>query len=174
VLGITQGCPVSPSSLFLWRLSVAFIPKSNEDFIETMAKQGSLHAFINDLPLPAMVACACGESRFGKSVIYNSTGCPFNLQKPKEWKYPECSIMKIGTINKIGEHAKPAPFCVALNLCDAGRLWCEWIMHWPNTKATDQVLAFRSNAKEFARNLHLVGFAEGKKENTAKICRPHR
>jgi hypothetical protein len=43
-------------------------------------------------------------------------------------------------------------------------------MHWPNTKARDQVLAFRSNAKEFARNLHLVGFAEGKKENTAKFA----
>lgn len=146
-------------------------PKNNQDFIETMAKEGCLWAYINDLPLPAMVACACGESGFGTSHIYIVTGCPFNLQKPKDWKYPECKIIPLQTINKQGEKPKLAPFCRADSLGDAARLWCEWILHWPNGRNRTLLLAYIGSPKEFARNLHLVGFAEGKRANTEKFAK---
>jgi hypothetical protein len=150
---------------------MAYIPNSKEDFIRKMAAAGSLYASMNDLPLQAMIACACEESGFGTSKIYLMTGCPFNLQKPAEWKYPQCTIMKIGTVNKAGEKAKPAPFCVANTLEDAGRLWCEWILNWPNKSPRDTLLALRKIPKQFAVNLFLVGFAEGKKANTEKFAK---
>jgi hypothetical protein len=119
--------------------------------------------------LQAMIACACVEGTFGTSQIYLQTGCPFNLQKPKEWKYPQCTTTTIKTNNFKNEKPKAATFCNANSLEDAGRLWCEWILNWPNKSPRDTLLALRKDPKQFAVNLHLVGFAEMKKENTAEF-----
>ena len=150
---------------------MVFHPESNQDFINAMARAGAHHAYKNNLPLPAMLGCACEESGFGTSPIYNLTGCPFNLQRPKDWTWPECVTMDRPTNNKEGEKAKPAPFCVAKDLAEAARLWCEWILHWPNKKPRDALLLFRDNPKEFARNLYLVGFAESSKAKTEKYVK---
>lgn len=146
-----------------------YIPASNDEFIDYMAKQGRPWATKYGFPLPAMIACACVESGFGTSTIYRLTGCPFNLQKPAGWKYPQCSTRLIPTINKAGEQAKPSPFCLAKDLADAARLWCEWINYWPNPKARNAVIGFSQDAVLFASQLHLVGFAESKKANTKKF-----
>ena len=150
---------------------MSYIPKSKEDFIRKMAAAGSLYASMNNLPLQAMLACACAESGFGTSKIYQMTGCPFNLQKPAEWSYPQCAIMKIDTVNKAGEKARPAPFCMANTLEEAGRLWCEWLLNWPNPSPRNTLLALRNDPKQFAANLFLVGFAEGKKANTEEFAK---
>jgi hypothetical protein len=140
-----------------------FIPKTPQDFIAAMAAAGAPSASKEDLPLPAMIACACLESSYGSSTIYLATGCPFNLQKPPEWRYPKCEIKYLPTRNKDGEDPKPAPFCVATSLEDAARLWCEWIKYWPNRSPRDVLLSLSKQPVLFASNLHLVGFAEAKK-----------
>ncbi len=147
----------------------AFIPKNPEEFIEKMAVSGKPWTDQYNYPLAALIACACGESAFGTSKIYKLTGCPFNLQKPSHWKYPNCRIIHLKTINKEGEKPKLSPFCCAESLRDAARLWCEWIYYFPNTKKKVELEAFRNDAKLFASNLHLVVFAEAKKEKTQKF-----
>jgi hypothetical protein len=146
-----------------------YIPSSPDDFIAKMAEAGQANAILYRYPLPAMIACACGESGFGTSLIYKVTGCPFNLQKPPEWKYPMCKTIPLDTVNKPGEKAKPAPFCSAAHLGEAGRLWCEWIAYWPNKKARDALEALADDAIAFAAALHLVGFAASSKAATKKF-----
>lgn len=141
-----------------------------EKFAKEMAKHGKTSADQYGYPLLAMVACACGESGFGTSSIFKRTGCPFNLQKPKEWEWPKCEIVMLSTVNKPGEDPKPAPFCKATTLGDAARLWCEWIAHWPNQNARQQLIATRGNPKAFAENLFLVGFANSNRSATKKFA----
>lgn len=149
--------------------SYKFLLKEQQDFIVDMAKAGKAKAKEFGYPLSAMIACACGESRFGMSDIYKRTGCPFNLQKPADWAYPKCEVEQHGTENKPGEKAKPAPFCKAKDLGDAARLWCEWIAHYPRQAVRDQLLAHRLNPKAFAENLFLVNFAASIQERTKKF-----
>jgi hypothetical protein len=146
-----------------------YIPTSPDDFIEKMAENGRAITLLYQYPLPAMIACACGESGFGTSLIYKTTGCPFNLQKPAEWKYPMCKTIPLNTVNKPGEKPKPAPFCSAADLGEAARLWCEWIAYWPNKKARGALEAVADDAVAFAKALHLVGFAASSKAATQKF-----
>jgi len=150
-------------------LSDPYLPSSPDDFIEKMGEAGQYSANLYQYPLPALIACACAESGFGTSMIYKVTGCPFNLQKPPEWTYPICKIKHLDTVNKPGEKAKPAPFCCAENLYEAARLWCEWIYCWPNKKARDYLHAIANDPVEFARGLHVVGFAASSKSATRKF-----
>lgn len=147
-----------------------FIPKSPEEFIEKLAVSAKPWTDKYNYPLAALIACACAESGFGTSSIYKITGCPFNLQKPSHWKYPKCRIRHLKTINKEGEEAKLSPFCCAESLRDAARLWCEWISYFPNPDPRAKLEGFRSDAKLFAANLHLVVFAEGKASKTKKFA----
>jgi hypothetical protein len=147
----------------------AYIPSSDDDFIDKMAEAGRANAVLYQYPLSAMIACACGESGFGTSLIYKVTGCPFNLQKPPEWIHPVCKTIPLNTVNKPGEKPKPAPFCSAANLGEAGRLWCEWIAYWPNKKARDALVALAGDAVAFAAALHLVGFAASSKAASRKF-----
>lgn len=127
----------------------------------------------NDLPPAAMVACAIGESG-GSSAIYKTTHCPFNLQKPAHFTWVHCNTVLIRTHTKTdssGRSGQPmyAPFCTARGvteaewLADATRIWCEWVLGWPNPGARAQLLAVRGMPEAFARNLPLVGFGEGDK-----------
>jgi len=67
------------------------LTESQIRFIGTLADAGSDNAAKFGIPLLAIVACGCLESGYGTSAIYNLTNCPFNLQRPSEWKYPVCS-----------------------------------------------------------------------------------
>ena len=67
----------------------------------------------------------------GEEKIFGRTGSPFNLQKPLDWDYPHCETLPLDTKNKVGSDAvKPASFCIAKDLGDACRLFCEWVMHF--------------------------------------------
>lgn len=48
-------------------------------------------------------------------------------------------------------------------LADSARIWCEWILGWPEKKVRDTMLRLRDNPKEFTRNLPSVGFGEASK-----------
>jgi hypothetical protein len=107
----------------------------------------------------ALVACGCLESGFGTSAITKLTKCPFNLQRPKDWKYPRCDLYPIKTF-KDRENKIPtiATFCKATDLADATRLFCEWVVYYPNQKLSGQLMAVKSDAKAFAKRLPSVGF----------------
>ena len=146
-----------------------------KQFIEDLAKEGRAKAKEYGYPLSAMIACACEESTYGTSPIYQNTKCPFNLQRPDAWKYPNCDTLTNSTNNKLNEKAKPAPFCIAKNLGDAARLWCEWIAYYPGSDGKQVLnggnaglLTFRSNPRAFAENLYRVAFADSKNSETAK------
>src|SRR5438270_13980554 len=51
-------------------------------FLFKLNEQGGKVAYDNDLPVPAMLACAAAESGWGTRGIFQATGCHFNLQKP--------------------------------------------------------------------------------------------
>ena len=150
--------------------SALYVPSDDDDFIESMGVGGAEMATVYGYPLPAMIACACIESAFGRSKIYQLTGCPFNLQKPSSWKYPDCTVRWLQTINKPDEKAKFSPFCVAEDLDDAARLWCEWIYFYPNGSAKKAIEAQVGQARQFAAELWRVGFAASSKTATKKFA----
>jgi hypothetical protein len=154
---------VKPSS---WK----FLIPEKQKFIEGLAKEGKPWASKSGIPLSAMLACGCSESLHGTSDIYKRTKNPFNLQKPAAWEYPKCETESLGTINKVGDtKAKPASFCLAKDLGDAARQWCEWIDHYPNEAARKQLMTFKGSPKTFAEKLFLVGFADNKEEKTKEF-----
>lgn len=131
----------------------------NVRFISDLAIQGAAYAIQYDLPIAAMVACGCLESGYGTSALYISTKCPFNLQKPTEYRFPLCPTIPVITYKDREKTQKVVvPMCVAKDLNDAARLWCEWIIHYPNVGARRQLLLFRNDARRFASQLPLVGF----------------
>ena len=145
----------------------------SQEFIDALIDSGGPVAKANDLPVAAMVACAVGESG-GTSDIYNMTHCPFNMQRPDHYVWVHCQTKLIRTSTKtdsLGRNQQPkyAPFCVAQGsdqsvwLADAVRIWCEWVLGWPNPPARAQLLAVRHNPEAFARSLPLVGFGEADK-----------
>ncbi len=132
---------------------------AQKDFIVTLSAMGAYWTRKYDLPVAGMVGCACAETSCGTKGAYLKTGCPFNLQKPSQWEYPKCRILTNETNSaRIGLKGVIAPFCVADDLGDAARIFCEWVIHYPNKGAREALLGFRSNAKEFARNLPKVAF----------------
>ncbi len=151
--------------------SYKFLTGPKRRFIEEMARAGRQKAKEFGYPLSAMVACACGESGFGTSPIYRRTGSPFNLQKPPDWKYPKCETVTRDTVNVPNQAARPAPFCKAVSLADAARLWCEWIAHHPSEAARNQLLRLRHDPKAFASSLFLVNFANSSRAATAEFGR---
>ena len=147
-----------------------FLTPEKQKFIEDLAKLGKPWASKFGYPLSAMLACGCSESLHGTSEIYKRTKNPFNLQKPVDWEYPKCETESLGTINKVGDtSAKPATFCLAKDLGDAARQWCEWIAHYPREAARDQLLTFKGSPKTFAEKLFLVGFADNKEAKTKEF-----
>lgn len=143
-----------------------FLTPDERHFIASMAQAGKQKATEFGYPLSAMIACACGESGYGKGHIYHMTGCPFDLQKPANWEYPKCETHPHPTQNKPGAHAKPSPFCIARNLSDAARLWCEYIAYFPTKAAREQVLRLRHHPKAFVDSLYLLGFGNSDRKIT--------
>ncbi|MBC8167795.1 MAG: hypothetical protein H7Y20_18235 [Bryobacteraceae bacterium] len=147
-----------------------FLSPEKQKFIEDLAKMGKPIASQFGYPLSAMLACGCSESLHGTSKIYLRTKNPFNLQKPAHWEYPKCETESLDTINKVGDkEAKAASFCIAKDLGDAARQWCEWIKYYPRETARDQLTKFTGTPKTFAEKLFLVGFADNKEEKTKEF-----
>ena len=147
-----------------------YVPSGPDDFIKSMNVAGTDWAKRYRYPLSAMIACACVESGFGTSGIYKQTCCPFNLQKPSSWLYPQCTVRLIKTVNKPGEEARFTTFRVADDLYDSARLWCEWISHWPSGSARSTLESYRNDARRFAASLYIVGFANNSKAATQKFA----
>ncbi len=153
-----------------------FLLPPQRQFIEDLAKAGKAAAKEYGYPLSAMLACACAESGYGTSDIYKATKCPFNLQRPDSWTYPKCETLTADTKGKFGSNdAQPAPFCIAKDLADAARLWCEWIAYYPGSdgkqalnSGNSGVVSLRGNPRAFAINLYKVAFADSKSSETAK------
>jgi hypothetical protein len=144
------------------------------EFVDALIEAGGPVAKANDLPAAAMVACGIAESARGESRIYRTTRCPFNLQKPSHYSWVHCGTITLKTGTKTDAAGRVvetmyAPFCVAVGhtqeewLADATRIWCEWVLGWPNLGARNQLLASRHNPEAFARSLPLVGFGEANK-----------
>jgi hypothetical protein len=55
-----------------------YIPKSQDDFIESMAVAGREKAGEYSYLLPEMIACTYNESGFDSSTVYKLTSSPFN------------------------------------------------------------------------------------------------
>ena len=99
-----------------------FLTPDKKKFIEDLAKAGKAMAKQYGYPLSAMLACACSESGYGSSEIYKKTNCPFNLQRPAAWSYPNCETATSDTKGKFGSNdAQPAPFlhCQGSERCRA-------------------------------------------------------
>ena len=161
-------------------------------FMDTLIVFGGPVAKTNDLPTSAMVACGIVESGYGRitkddgtETIYKRTGCPFNLQRPSWYAWVKCNTISIRTCTatKVTDGKreciewKIAPFCVASGndegerLADSARLWCEWILGWPQKAVRDKMLSLRHKPEEFTLNLPSVGFGEASKhaENSQKF-----
>ena len=115
-----------------------------------------------------MIACACAESAFGTSPHYKATGCPFNLQKPPGWVYPKCSVTPPRVTIANGKKVS-VNFCMANDLADAARIWCEWIAHWPNARVPAHLAAIAGDPEQFAVDLYMVGFADGQRAKTMEF-----
>jgi hypothetical protein len=132
-------------------------------FVVSLSTLGARWVLKSRIPVAAMVACGALESNFGTRGVYLKTGCPFNLQKPPSWDYPHCKVLTSKTATDREEkHFVTTTFCIADDLGDAARIFCEWIDHWPNPGARNAVFLQRDNAKAFARSLPLVGFGVAK------------
>jgi len=140
-------------------------------FIDVMIYSCADAARANNLPLAAMIACAVVESGYGTSKIYNATGVPFNLQKPSSYSHVHCDTVTFRTCVKTDAAGKCigwayASFCYAAGehefawLRDAARIWCEWVLGWPNVTNRNNVLSWRNRPTDFARYLPFLGFGE--------------
>jgi hypothetical protein len=128
-------------------------------FVLALANEGSHFADQYKFPIAAVVACGFLESRWGTSEIFKLTNCPFNLQRPSNWQFPKCDLVKLPTFKDRAKTQRVfATFCKAVDLRDSVRLFCEWIDHYPLIPARTRMIAAASSAHEFAKNLPLVGF----------------
>ncbi len=130
-----------------------------QKFVADLLEQGAPVARSYLLPVSAMLACAGAECSFGEGSIFEKTGCPFNLQKPKLFTWIKCETILLNTINKPGEAAKPAPFCKTKTLAEAADVWCSWIVNWPYKPNRERILKYRFSGEDFTRLLPIVGFA---------------
>jgi hypothetical protein len=143
-------------------------------FTEALVRWGSPVAQSNGLPAAAMVACGLVESGYGTSAIYQRTHCPFNLQKPKAYHWVNCKTVNLVTSTRTDANGKStqtmvAPFCRAVGtsegewLADAARIWCEWVLGWPQRGVRERLLRMKHDPELFTQHLPLVGFGEADK-----------
>jgi hypothetical protein len=133
-------------------------------------------ALANLLPPSALLACACAESGFGTSKIFQKTGCPFNLQKPDHYTWIKCDVIKLETIgSSVDKKTVWVNFCKTKTLAEAAQVWCDWILNWPYKPSRDRILKQRLDGDGFARTLPWVGFGtqteEWRKKNGADFAK---
>lgn len=152
---------------------MAATPEQRDAFIEAMITHAAPVARDQDLPAAALVACGAIESGYGTSAIYRKTHCPYNLQKPAHYTWVHCRVTWLPTLSKMDEHGQQsgqvrAPFCTAegeteeARLADAARIWCEWVLGWPQPGTRSEMLGLRKQALAFAKKLHRLGFGDPK------------
>jgi hypothetical protein len=149
-------------------------PQERQSFIEALVRWGSPVTQRNGLPAAAMVACGLVESGYGISDIYMQTHCPFNLQKPRWYHWVRCATVNLRTNTRTDAAGRPtqamlAPFCAAEGtsegerLADAARIWCEWVLGWPQPGVRARLLKMKHDPELFTQHLPLVGFGEADK-----------
>ena len=164
-------------------------PTEQERFVNMMICACSEAARAYDLPLAAMVACGVAECGYGGSDIYKITHCPFNLQRPDSYKWVHCETTRLKTCVETDANDKCVrsvwtTFCKAKGdyefawLSDAARIWCEWVMGWPNQTNRKNVLSWRRWPTDFTRYLPYLGFGEFNKrvqngERFVAVVRKH-
>jgi hypothetical protein len=165
-----------------------------EAFLQKLASGGAAEARRNNLPVSAMLACACQETSFGTHGVFLQTNNPFHLQKWPWVLYPtSAGSLRIRTNVAppgVPEVWRVTFFNTAPDLPDAVRQWCEWILHYgeadgppgnenphfkqvavPAAKAKrDRLLALRDKPVEFADNLLLVGFGNSVQSHLYSKC----
>jgi len=127
-------------------------------FLFKLNEQGGSVAHDNDLPIPAMLACAASECAWGTSKIFKKTGCHFNLQRPKNYTWMVCKTYKARTDGQGDGNLVTVEFCMADDWAQSVQLWCDWILNYPNLNLRKEVLSFRSSPRDFCRKLPKVGF----------------
>jgi hypothetical protein len=127
-------------------------------FLFRLNEEGGKVAYNNDLPVPAMLACAAAECAWGTSPIFQATGCRFNLQKPATYTWMDCKRIKRKTDGLGNGTLVTVDFCVADDWADSVRLWCVWILNYPNVKLRNEVLSYRKSPRDFCLRLPKVGF----------------
>ena len=171
----------NPARTKPWRAQAPALGK--EEFLQKVAAACAPIVRKNKLPVSSMLACAALESGWGTGKIYLETNNLFSMQKWPWVPYPITTrtlwrVTQIQTVPTI-KTAK-APFNTATDLADAGRQWCEWILHYGaadgppgniserapkafNAGAISrrmQLLSMVADPARFARNLYLVSFGE--------------
>jgi hypothetical protein len=165
-----------------WQKSAHTHTGSREEFLQNVARECGPLIKQSGLPVSSMLACAAVESGWGNGPIYRETNNLFSLQKWPWVQYPttERTLWRPTIIQTSPVKTALAPFNTALDLADAGRQWCEWILHYgaadgppgsPNQRAPKvanawaigrrtQLLGMTSDPTQFARHLYLVSFGE--------------
>jgi peptidoglycan hydrolase-like protein with peptidoglycan-binding domain len=155
---------------------------SREDFLKKVATECGPIVKENGLPVSSMVACAAVESGWGTGKIFKDTGNLFSMQKWPWVQFPATpkTLWRTTVIQTNPRKTAMAPFNTAIDYADAGRQWCEWVLHYGasdgppgniNQKARpadnawaigrrSRLVSMAGNPTEFARNLYLVSFGE--------------
>jgi hypothetical protein len=127
-------------------------------FLFRLNEEGGKVAYDNDLPVPAMLACAAAECGWGASKIFEASGCHFNLQKPAWYTWMKCKTIKRKTDGLGNGTLVWVDFCAADTWAESVGLWCTWILNYPNEKLRKEVLSFRHSPRDFCLRLPKVGF----------------
>src|SRR3984957_12078851 len=127
-------------------------------FLFQLNEGGGKVAYDNDLPVPAMLACAAAESGWGGGKIFGKTGCHFNLQKPGWYTWMKCRTVKLQTDGQGDGKLVWVDFCAADDAAAAVGLWCTWILNYPNLSHRKEVLSSRHSPRDFCARLPKVGF----------------
>ena len=155
---------------------------TREDFLQKVASDCGPLVRAKGLPVSSMVACAAVESGWGTGPIFKQTRNLFSMQKWPWVQYPTTAqTMWMTTVIATNPvKTARAPFNTALDFADAGRQWCEWVLHYGEADGPpgniDQhgprlahagaigrrkrLLALAGDPMAFAANLYLVGFGE--------------
>lgn len=155
---------------------------SHEDFLQKVASECGPTVKANGLPVSSMIACAAVESGWGTGPIFKETGNLFSMQKWPWVQFPTTpkTLWRTTVIQTNPRKTAMAPFNTAKDYTDAGRQWCEWILHYgaadgppgnisqkavPTANAgaisrRARLMAMVGNPTEFAKNLYLVSFGE--------------
>ena len=136
------------------------VSSTQYQFLFKLNESGGKVAYDNDLPVPAMLACAAAESGWGspKNAIFQATGCHFNLQKPSWYTWMKCRTVKLKTDGQGLGTLVWVDFCAADTWADSVGLWCTWILNYPHEGHRNEVLAARHSPRDFCAKLPKVGF----------------
>lgn len=144
---------------------VAMFDGSKEGFFQKVAGACGPVVKQNGLPVSAMLACAAVESGWGRGPIFRQTNNLFSMQKWPWVPFPATArtLWLTTVIQTSPVKTARAPFNTTVDLADAGRQWCEWILHYGAPDGppgnVDQRAPHVANAGAIARRSRLIAMA---------------